>query len=131
VVGPAGTEAIGSITRYAREDLPLDGAFSEYEGQFAFYLVRGTADYYAVTTDFLGNGTRCDLQVEPASLVFSCPDAGWKWDRYGRVLRRGEPWPDGLRDLLVLPVVESWDGNLMVDPFGNSPEAAVNAWMAQ
>jgi hypothetical protein len=38
------------------------------------------------------------------------------------------PFADGVSDLLILPVVRSWDGNLMVDPFGNLPETAVDAW---
>jgi hypothetical protein len=61
-------------------------------------------------------------------VTFSCPEQGWAWDRYGRPTSRGTPFADGVSDLLILPVVRSWDGNLMVDPFGNLPEAAVDAW---
>jgi hypothetical protein len=44
------------------------------------------------------------------------------------VLEAGAPWPDGTSDLVILPTLRSWDGNLMLDPFGNAPEEADEAW---
>lgn len=128
VLGPAEDYAVGSVTRFDRDDLPLDGVFAEYEGEFTFYLVRGPSGFYATTTDFLGNGTKCDLQVMRQPLSYVCPAEGWRWDRFGHVLEAGAPWPDGTSDLLILPTPRSWDGNLMLDPFGNAPEEAAKAW---
>lgn len=127
VLGPEAPPT-GTAIRYDRADLPIDPELADYRGDFTFYLVGGSARPYAVTTDFLGNGARCDLRFDPDTVSFSCPEQGWAWDRYGRPTRRGRPFADGVSDLLILPVVRSWDGNLMVDPFGNLPEAAVDAW---
>ncbi|MGH2673672.1 MAG: hypothetical protein ACRDHC_11915, partial [Actinomycetota bacterium] len=81
VLGSAHDFEIGSVTRYDRRDLPLDeGRLAEYHGRFRFFIVRGPGGFYAVTTDFLGNGTRCDLAVEQDPLVFSCRGEGWAWD---------------------------------------------------
>ena len=96
--------------------------------EFTFYLVRGPSGSYAITTDFLGNGAKCDLQVLRRPLGFACPAEGWRWDRIGNVLEAGATWPDGTSDLLILPTPLSWDGNLMLDPFGNAPDEAEDAW---
>lgn len=129
VLGPADAYRVGSVTRFDRGDLPLqDGVFAEYEGEFNFYLVRGPSGFYAVTIDFLGNGANCDLELEEDPLAFACPAEGWRWDRFGRLVEKGPPWPDGTSDLLILPTPRSWDGNLMLDPFGNCRETAIAAW---
>jgi hypothetical protein len=128
VLGPADDYAVGSVTRFDQDDLPLDGVFADYEGDFTFYLVRGPSGFYATTTDFLGNGIKCDLQVLRQPLSYACPAEGWQWDRFGHVLEAGAPWPDGTSDLLILPTPRSWDGNLILDPFGNAPEEADEAW---
>jgi hypothetical protein len=128
VLGPADDYSVGSVTRFDRDDLPLDGVFADYEGEFTFYLVRGPSGSYAITTDFLGNGIKCDLQVLRQPLTYECPAEGWRWDRFGNVLEAGAPWPDGTSHLLILPTPRSWDGNLMLDPFGNAPEEADEAW---
>jgi hypothetical protein len=128
VLGPADDYAVGSVTRFDRNDLPLDGVFADYEGEFTFYLVRGPSGSYAITTDILGNGIRCDLQQLRRPFTYACPAEGWRWDRFGNVLEAGAPWPDGTSDLLILPTLRSWDGNLMLDPFGNAPEEADEAW---
>jgi hypothetical protein len=129
VLDDASSYAIGSATRYDRADLPLDGGrFADYSGPFSFYLMHGPNGFYAISTDFLGNGRRCDLQLDIPSMTFSCPGTAWTWDRAGRALSRGEPWPDGVDDLLVLPAPTSWDGHIMIDPFGNSPDSALDAW---
>jgi hypothetical protein len=39
--------------------------------------------FYAVATDFLGNGSRCDLSVELDPIRFTCRPTGAVWDRYG------------------------------------------------
>lgn len=129
VLDDASSYKVGSVTRYDRGELPLDdGRFSDYKGPFSFFLVHAPNGFYAITTDFLGNGEKCDLQVDVSSMTFSCPDSGWTWDRAGRALDRGEPWPDGTDELLVLPAPTSSAGHVMVDPFGNSPETAIAAW---
>jgi hypothetical protein len=128
VLGRADDFPVGSVTRFDRKDLPLDGVFADYEGEFSFYLVHGPTGFYAITTDFLGNGIKCDLQVLRQPLTYACPAEGWQWDRFGHVLEAGAPWPDGTSDLLILPTPRSWDGNLMLDPFGNAPEEADEAW---
>jgi WD40 repeat protein len=129
VLNGASTYALGSVTRYDRSDLPLQsGRFSDYRGAFSFYLVHAPNGFYAISTDFLGNGEKCDLQVDRPSMTFSCPGTHWSWDREGRTLTRGDPWPDGTDDLLVLPTPISWDGHVMIDPFGNAPEEAMRAW---
>lgn len=130
VLGAASGFEVGSVTRFDRSELPInEGYFDEYQGDFSFYLVRGTSGFYGVATDFLGNGSRCDLAVEHHPLRFSCPALGAVWDRDGRVLTPPAlPPADGQTDLLVLPTPISWDGNVMIDPFGNWPEAAVEAW---
>jgi hypothetical protein len=56
VLGPADDYAVGSVTRFDRDDLPLDGVFADYEGEFMFYLVRGPSGFYATTTDSLATG---------------------------------------------------------------------------
>ena len=128
VLGPADDYPAGSVTRFDRDDLPLDGVFADYEGKFTFYLVRGPSGFYAITTEFLGNGIKCDLQVLRQPYTYACPAEGWRWDRFGQVLESGAPWPDGTSDLLIMPTPRSWDGNLMLDPFGNAPEEADEAW---
>jgi hypothetical protein len=128
VLGPADDFPIGSVTRFDRNDLPLDGVLADYQGEFTFYLVRGPSGFYAITTDFLGNGIKCDRQVLRQPLTYACPAEGRRWDRFGNVLEAGAPWPDGTSDLLILPTPRSWDGNLMLDPFGNAPEEANEAW---
>ena len=47
---------------------------------------------------------------------------------FRRVVEAGAPWPDGTSDLLILPTPRSWDGNLLLDPFGNWTDAATDAW---
>ncbi|MGH2679598.1 MAG: hypothetical protein ACRDG8_03815 [Actinomycetota bacterium] len=129
VLDNASSYAVGSATRYDRAELPLDtGRFADYKGPFSFYLVHAPNGFYAISTDFLGNRQRCDLQLDRPSMTFSCPGTGWGWDRAGRAFSRGKPWPDGVDDLLVLPAPTSWDGHIMIDPFGNSPDSALGAW---
>jgi hypothetical protein len=108
VLGPAEDYPVGSVTRFDRADLPLDGVVAHYEGEFTFYRVRGPNGFYATTTDFLGNGTKCDLRVLRQPPTYVCPE--WRWDRFGNVLEAGAPWPDGTSDLLILPTPRSWDG---------------------
>lgn len=129
VLDDASSYKVGSVTRYDRGELPLeDGRLIDYRGAFSFYLVHAPNGFYAITTDFLGNGEKCDLEVDVSSMTFSCPNTGWTWDRAGRTLDRGEPWPDGTDDLLVLPAPTSSAGHVMVSPFGNYPDAAIAAW---
>lgn len=129
VLDDTSTYETGSVTRYDRSELNINsGRLAEYTGPFAFYLVRAPNGFYAISTDFLGNGQRCDLQVDRPSMTFSCPGTHWSWDREGRTLTRGDPWPDGTDDLVVLPTPISWDGHVMIDPFGNSPDSATEAW---
>jgi hypothetical protein len=130
VLGTADKYDVGSVTRFDRSELPIDTGFlAQYRGDFSFYLVHGTGGFYAVATDFLGNGSRCDLGVELDPIRFTCPSTGAIWDRYGHVLTPpSSPSADGQTDLLILPTPISWDGNIMLDPFGNWPQAAVQAW---
>jgi hypothetical protein len=65
VLGPEAPPP-GTAIRYDRADLPIDPELADYRGEFTFYLVGGSARPYAVTTDFLGNGTKCDLGSTPA-----------------------------------------------------------------
>ncbi len=130
VLGAAGDYEVGSVTRFDRSELPInDGSFAQYEGDFTFYLVHGPGGFYAVATDLLGNGSRCDLRVETAPLRFTCPSLGAVWDRFGNVVTAAASSPaDGVTELMILPTPISWDGNVMLDPFGNWPQAAIDAW---
>jgi hypothetical protein len=78
VLGPAEDYPVGSVTRFDRDDLPLDGVFADYKSAFTFYLVGGPSGFYATTTDFLGNGIKCDLEVLGQPLTFACPAEGWR-----------------------------------------------------
>jgi preprotein translocase subunit SecD len=130
VLGAADNYDVGSVTRFDRSELPIDTGFlAQYRGDFSFYLVHGTGGFYAVATDFLGNSSRCDLGVELDPIRFTCVSTGAIWDRFGHVLTPPtSPPADGQTDLLILPTPISWDGNIMLDPFGNWPQAAVQAW---
>ncbi len=130
VLDAAGDYGVGSVTRFDRSELPInDGTFARYEGDFSFFLVHGPDGFYAVATGLLGNGSRCDLRVETDPLRFTCPSLGAVWDRFGNVVTpAASPPADGVTELMILPTPISWDGNVMVDPFGNWPAAAVDAW---
>jgi len=130
VLGTPGTWSVGSVTRFDRADLFINqGPFAAYKGPFSFFLVRGTSGFYGVATHVLGNGSRCELVVKPDYIQFACTMTGPVWNRFGRVvIPPASPPADGQEDLLILPAPRSWDGNLMIDPFGNWPEAAIDAW---
>ncbi len=82
VLGPAEQYPVGSVTRIDAADLPTEPNFA---GTGTFYLVHAPHGFYVVKADDQERGVpACDIRFDAAAFEFSCPEAGFRWDREGR-----------------------------------------------
>jgi hypothetical protein len=102
VLGPQERFPAGSITRVESDDPELPGAFFIVVGDDG-----SRVGYPARIARAREGQPPCDLAWDGE--VFSCPD-GRTWDRDGRSDQGAET------DLLPMPVVRTWDGQLVIVP---------------
>jgi hypothetical protein len=128
VIGPASDFAHGSVNRIDETDLPREhGSFSE---RAAFFVVRGPGGFYGVSgLRLLPDQSECELEFDPDAFEFVCPVNGARWNHLGQLVH--DPtgvFGDADRDLSILPTLVTDDGFLLVSPFWNVLEQAVEAW---
>jgi hypothetical protein len=128
VIGAASRFATGSVTRIDETDLPTDeGSFSD---PAPFFVVRGPGGFYGVLgRHLLPDQSECEVEFDPSPFEFVCPVNGARWNHLGQLVDDPTAEVGGAdRDLLILPTLVTDDGLLLVSPFWNVLEQAVEAW---